>query len=149
MAEFAIPELLTPGEVAQLFRVQPKTVTRWANKGWIRSIRTIGGHRRFYKVDIIDTLEGSFAETSTALAANRLFTVSDFRRSWPMSAHKVELDDGHPFFEGRFTAEDLNAARRAFPGRLVTVDESGMTIHTSICGPETCSRWELGEGHQP
>ena len=39
--------LLTPGEVAALFRVDPKTVTRWAASGRISSIRTPGGHRRF------------------------------------------------------------------------------------------------------
>src|SRR2546423_15467245 len=39
--------LLTPGEVAALFRVDPKTVTRWAAAGRISSIRTPGGHRRF------------------------------------------------------------------------------------------------------
>jgi excisionase family DNA binding protein len=39
--------LLTPGEVAKLFRVDPKTVTRWALAGRIPSIRTPGGHRRF------------------------------------------------------------------------------------------------------
>src|SRR5262249_58425519 len=38
--------LLTPGEVAALFRVDPKTVTRWAASGRISSIRTPGGHRR-------------------------------------------------------------------------------------------------------
>jgi excisionase family DNA binding protein len=38
--------LLTPGEVAALFRVDPKTVTRWASAGRIGSIRTPGGHRR-------------------------------------------------------------------------------------------------------
>jgi excisionase family DNA binding protein len=39
--------LLTPGEVAALFRVDPKTVTRWAAAGRIASLRTPGGHRRF------------------------------------------------------------------------------------------------------
>jgi len=39
--------LLTPGEVALMFRVDPKTVTRWASAGRIGSIRTPGGHRRF------------------------------------------------------------------------------------------------------
>lgn len=39
--------LLTPGEVAALFRVDPKTVTRWAAAGRLTSIRTPGGHRRF------------------------------------------------------------------------------------------------------
>jgi excisionase family DNA binding protein len=39
--------LLTPGEVAELFRVNPKTVTRWARAGKLSAIRTLGGHRRF------------------------------------------------------------------------------------------------------
>jgi excisionase family DNA binding protein len=39
--------LLTPAEVAALFRVDPKTVTRWAKAGRVSSIRTIGGHRRY------------------------------------------------------------------------------------------------------
>jgi excisionase family DNA binding protein len=52
MTEFEIPELLTPAEVAQLFRVDPKTVTRWANAGRIHSVRTLGGHRRYYKAEI-------------------------------------------------------------------------------------------------
>jgi excisionase family DNA binding protein len=44
--------LLTPGEVAALFRVDPKTVTRWAAAGRIASIRTPGGHRRFRESDV-------------------------------------------------------------------------------------------------
>ena len=45
-------ELLTPSEVAVLFRVDPKTVTRWAQAGRISSIRTIGGHRRFRSSEV-------------------------------------------------------------------------------------------------
>jgi excisionase family DNA binding protein len=44
--------LLTPGEVATLFRVDPKTVTRWATAGRIGSIRTPGGHRRFRESEV-------------------------------------------------------------------------------------------------
>lgn len=40
-------ELLTPSEVAKMFRVDPKTVTRWAKAGKLTSIRTLGGHRRY------------------------------------------------------------------------------------------------------
>jgi len=50
--------LLTPGEVAALFRVDPKTVTRWAAAGRLGSIRTPGGHRRFRKSEIKALLEG-------------------------------------------------------------------------------------------
>ncbi|HSZ47619.1 MAG TPA: BldC family transcriptional regulator [Streptosporangiaceae bacterium] len=50
--------LLTPGEVATLFRVDPKTVTRWAASGRISSIRTPGGHRRFREAEVRELLEG-------------------------------------------------------------------------------------------
>lgn len=50
--------LLTPGEVAALFRVDPKTVTRWAAAGRISSIRTPGGHRRFLESEVRALLAG-------------------------------------------------------------------------------------------
>ena len=49
--------LLTPAEVAALFRVNPKTVTRWARAGKITAIRTLGGHRRFPASEIRRCLE--------------------------------------------------------------------------------------------
>ena len=51
--------LLTPGEVATLFRVDPKTVTRWASAGRIGSIRTPGGHRRFRESEVRALLRGT------------------------------------------------------------------------------------------
>jgi excisionase family DNA binding protein len=53
--------LLTPGEVASLFRVDPKTVTRWAAAGRIGSIRTPGGHRRFRESEVRALLSGEEA----------------------------------------------------------------------------------------
>ena len=50
--------LLTPGEVAAMFRVDPKTVTRWAAAGRIGSIRTPGGHRRFRESEVRALMEG-------------------------------------------------------------------------------------------
>jgi excisionase family DNA binding protein len=44
--------LLTPAEVAMLFRVDPKTVTRWAKTGKLTSIRTLGGHRRYKESEV-------------------------------------------------------------------------------------------------
>lgn len=49
--------LLTPSEVAALFRVNPKTVTRWARAGKLNAIRTLGGHRRFKASEIRKCLE--------------------------------------------------------------------------------------------
>ncbi len=49
--------LLTPSEVAALFRVDPKTVTRWAKAGKLTSIRTLGGHRRYRANEVHALLE--------------------------------------------------------------------------------------------
>lgn len=51
--------LLTPGEVAALFHVTPKTVTRWAAAGRLPSIRTPGGHRRFPESYVRALLNGA------------------------------------------------------------------------------------------
>ena len=58
--------LLTPGEVASLFRVDPKTVTRWAASGRIGSIRTPGGHRRFRESEVRALLRGDSDSDSAA-----------------------------------------------------------------------------------
>lgn len=50
--------LLTPSEVAALFRVDPKTVTRWAKAGKISSIKTLGGHRRYRESEVRKLLHG-------------------------------------------------------------------------------------------
>jgi excisionase family DNA binding protein len=52
-------ELLTPSEVAAMFRVNPKTVTRWHRTGKVSAIRTLGGHRRFRASEIRRLLEES------------------------------------------------------------------------------------------
>lgn len=54
--------LLTPGEVAAYFKVDPKTVTRWAKQGRLPSIKTPGGHRR-YREDLILELATERFET--------------------------------------------------------------------------------------
>jgi excisionase family DNA binding protein len=53
------PALLTPSEVATLFRVDPKTVTRWAKAGKLTSIRTLGGHRRYRESEVRSLLDGN------------------------------------------------------------------------------------------
>jgi excisionase family DNA binding protein len=61
--------LLTPAEVAALFRVDPKTVTRWAKSGKLTSIRTLGGHRR-YKESEVKALLSSTTNNSTRNGGN-------------------------------------------------------------------------------
>ena len=54
-------ELLTPGEVARLFGVDPKTVTRWASAGKLSPMRTLGGHRRYRATEVRSLLDSSSA----------------------------------------------------------------------------------------
>lgn len=44
--------LLKPGEVAEMFRVDPKTVTRWAKAGRLTSVKTPGRHHRFRESEV-------------------------------------------------------------------------------------------------
>jgi len=53
MASNEVETLLTPGEVASMFRVDPKTVSRWANDGKLQTYRTLGGHRRFREEEVM------------------------------------------------------------------------------------------------
>lgn len=61
-------KLLTPGEVAVMFRVDPKTVTRWASAGRIGSIRTPGGHRRFRESEVSALLGNLTSEAARSSA---------------------------------------------------------------------------------
>jgi excisionase family DNA binding protein len=60
--------LLTPSEVAALFRVDPKTVTRWAKAGKLTSIRTLGGHRRYKESEVKALLKVILPNTSSSQA---------------------------------------------------------------------------------
>ena len=58
--------LMTPAEVAELFRVDPKTVTRWADAGKITAVRTLGGHRRYQREEVLALLEANSGTTQPA-----------------------------------------------------------------------------------
>ena len=50
--------LMTSAEVAALYRVDPKSVTRWVKEGRLTSVRTPGGHHRFREDVVRALLEG-------------------------------------------------------------------------------------------
>ena len=60
--------LLYPREVAFLFRVDPKTVTRWAAEGRLLAFRTPGGSRRYYAAEVGALLRGETREQARKLA---------------------------------------------------------------------------------
>lgn len=45
-------DLLSPQEVAQIFRVDPRTVIRWVKAGKLHPQRTPGGHRRYRRAEV-------------------------------------------------------------------------------------------------
>lgn len=63
-ATIAQDTLLTPGQVAALFHVDPKTVTRWAHAGRLGSLRTPGGHRRFRESEVMRLLASLTTEAT-------------------------------------------------------------------------------------
>ena len=59
------PEYLTPGQVARMLHVSPKTVNRLANEGRIPCLVTLGGHRRFQREEIERVVEQMASGPST------------------------------------------------------------------------------------
>ncbi len=63
--------LLTPAEVAALFRVDPKTVTRWAKAGKLTAIRTLGGHRRYRQSEVHSLLKNVPGNPTSEMKENQ------------------------------------------------------------------------------
>jgi excisionase family DNA binding protein len=57
---------MTPAEVANLFRVDPKTVSRWADAGKLNAVRTLGGHRRYRELEVQSLLTESTTESNSS-----------------------------------------------------------------------------------
>lgn len=49
-------DYLSRSQVADLFSVSPSTVTRWAEEGKLAHVRTLGGHRRYLREDILQLI---------------------------------------------------------------------------------------------
>jgi excisionase family DNA binding protein len=60
--ELEFESLLTPREVARMFRVDAKTVSRWAIAGKLSTTRTVGGHRRFRESEVRALIEEMYQE---------------------------------------------------------------------------------------
>jgi excisionase family DNA binding protein len=65
-------KLLTPSEVATLFRVDPKTVTRWAKAGKLTSIKTLGGHRRYRESEVKVLLKSTLGDSVPHSSAEQI-----------------------------------------------------------------------------
>lgn len=59
-------EVLMPGEVAELFRVDPRTVKRWGTEGTLTILPTPGGHSRFALLEVMNLLKKTLSEAIKA-----------------------------------------------------------------------------------
>jgi excisionase family DNA binding protein len=64
-SQLDVERLLTPAEVAELFKVNPLTVTRWAVQGRIGSVRTLGGHTRCKEAEVLRLLHEATKEAGS------------------------------------------------------------------------------------
>jgi excisionase family DNA binding protein len=115
----AQPYLLSSREAAQILKVNPSSVKRWADEGRLPCFRTPGGHRRFERVHV-----ESFRKDHQKQDA----------KAWHQSLLEVLI-------EGRQgEAEAMLMAKRAALGRWEDVgDDIGLMLH------ELGSRWVAGE----
>ena len=61
-------ETMTTGEVAKLFAVDPRAVSRWAEEGRLSVFRTPGGHRRYSRPEVYKLLrEGAMRRADLPL----------------------------------------------------------------------------------
>lgn len=63
--------MLTPGELARLLHVNPKTITRWCREGKIAAVVTPGGHRRFPRAAVLTFLRDMGFDDQAATDAVR------------------------------------------------------------------------------
>jgi excisionase family DNA binding protein len=122
-----VEPLLTPQEVATLFRVDPKTVTRWAKAGRLTSIRTLGGHRRYKEAEVRALLTGNSESPSDPLKAP-LHTL------WPSSVTGSAATVRNRLLDADLTTVGSLADRsaddlRALGLRPPQVDEVRLVLH--------------------
>ena len=67
--------MLRPREVALLFKVDPKTVTRWAKSGKLTPVVLPSGHRRYRYSDVEALIKSGSAAAPTQHVCPRCGTV--------------------------------------------------------------------------
>jgi excisionase family DNA binding protein len=114
--------LLTPAEVAAMFRVDPKTVTRWAVAGKLTWIRTLGGHRRYREAEVRALLAGDVTPPS------------------PKSATWAEVRAHRPGLVGRTVSVESSNT-----GLIIVEREDGHLEHVLRTWAELAVDTEIGE----
>ena len=120
--------LLTPAEVATMFRVDPKTVTRWAKAGKLTSARTLGGHRRYREREIRELIAASSQERVPDPMAAPVHTLWPIAVTCPAAAVRKRLQTAGIATVGKLTGR--TAAQLADEGfRPAQVSEIRLALY--------------------
>jgi len=95
-------DLLSTTQAAALLSVGPTSIKRWADEGRLRCIKTVGGHRRFHRADL--------------LALNADEPPSERPLSTLSEAEQDALDHGLIGFDDHLTVFAYNAWESRFAG---------------------------------
>lgn len=150
-------DLLTPAEVAALFRVDPKTVTRWAKDARLTSVRTLGGHRRYRAAEVYalldserwsgrhapvttlvnDHYDGDPARALRDLACRYGISITILDRAWFTQTTGRDLTDAEWELIATELATSSNALHDACAGQLSTYANAALSAAGIAAGPTT------------
>jgi excisionase family DNA binding protein len=116
--------LLSPGEVAAIFRVHPKTVTRWADAGKVWSTRTPGGHRRYSRAEFGTAPEAAALPASVLQEGREALAAWDKALGSPCPADRSQIP---AWQEASWDAAGIvaGALRRLLAAEAELADQAG------------------------
>lgn len=79
-------KLLRPSQVAPLFGVDPKTVTRWIKEGRMTSVKTLGGHHRLHPQEVELLLKLNYAGEVLEIRLDHLRMLIEFEEKHTIKA---------------------------------------------------------------
>jgi excisionase family DNA binding protein len=77
--------LMTPAEAAALLGLDPKAIVRWADRGLIAAVRTLGGHRRYLAAELEAPAKATPARATVTATAEDLLRFLLIVAGWPRS----------------------------------------------------------------
>lgn len=115
------PDLMTPAEVALVFRVDPKTVTRWAKDGRLTAVKTLGGHRRYATAEVHQLLSGDTASPGAVLTPAEVYeSIADEESIHYLTEEEVRL--ALHFLAGRHPDATAKAVSRRLSDRTAPAE---------------------------
>ena len=111
-----------------MFRVNPKTVTRWARAGKLTSTRTLGGHRRYREAEVRALLAATSEERVPDPLAAPVHTLWPIAVTGPAAAVRKRLLGEGVTTVGMLVKQDAGALK-ALGFRAPQVAEIRLVLH--------------------